>query len=770
MLSSFRRSRSPWTTTALGVAGWLGCFVESQGASVEAIQPLLVKYCYDCHADGVEKGGVALDTYPDEASLLADKKTWLAVMNNLENQIMPPAGKKQPTIQEREQMIHWIEGQIFECDCSQPDPGRVTARRLNRTEYNNTVRDLLYLPFDAADRFPADDSGYGFDNIGDVLTMSPLLLEKYLDAARLALDEALVLTPPEPPSFPIEKAVLKNGDPVNAPWSMPSQGTIHLTFKVEQGGPYKLVFALAGDQAGPDPIRLRVTLDQAPPIFWDSRGSRSEPEIKDWFVQLTSGEHAVQVEFLNDYYEPKHRDPRMRGDRNFMLNSVRVAGPTDLPPPPKPWTHRQVFPTDPPAGDLKPWARDILKNFARRAFRRPPTAPEIDRLMPLVDLGVKHGETPEGAVALALRAIMVSPHFLFRWELHPSPSSPDLIQPVNEHALANRLSYFLWSSMPDKELMALADRGLLRARLNQQVHRMLRAEKSRSLTTEFAAQWLQFRNLDLATPSPSEFPEFNDLIKEDMRTETEMFFDHIRREDRDLIEFLTADYTFLNERLARHYNLPNVTGFKFRKVSLKGTPRGGVLTHGSILTITSNPSRTSPVKRGLWVLDNLLGTPAPPPPEVVPEFEEGAAAKEKGSLRERLELHRANAICASCHARMDPLGFGLENFDGIGRWRDKDGGFPVDSAGLLVSGESFQGPAELRQILAQHKETEFLRCITERMLTYALGRGMEFPDRCAIDQIVQRLETHGRKFSELVLGIVESVPFQKMRGEGSPES
>ena len=359
--------------------------------------------------------------------------------------------------------------------------------------------------------------------------------------------------------------------------------------------------------------------------------------------------------------------------------------------------------------------------------------------------------------------MLVSPHFLFRGEIQPEPNNPTAIHPVNEFALASRLSYFLWSSLPDEELFALAGKGRLRAQLDTQVKRMLLDPKSEALVENFAGQWLQLRNLKLLAPDAKLFPTFDDNLRNAMVRETTLFVETILRENRSVLDFIDGDFTFLNQRLAKHYGVPGVTGDEFVRVSLKGTPRGGLLTHGSILTLTSNPTRTSPVKRGKWVLENLLGTPPPPPPPDVPELADQKQLT--GTLRQKMEQHRDNPVCSSCHARMDPIGFGFENFDGIGAWRDKDGDAAIDPSGELVSGEKFASPAELRAILMKQKRDDFLRCLAEKLLTYALGRGLEHYDKCAVEQITKGVEQGDFRFAALVGEIVRSTPFQKRRGE-----
>jgi hypothetical protein len=408
-------------------------------------------------------------------------------------------------------------------------------------------------------------------------------------------------------------------------------------------------------------------------------------------------------------------------------------------------------------------AREIIGAFARRAYRRPVTRTESDRLLRLFQMADQDGETFEASVKVALTAVLVSPHFLFRGELQPDPNDPGTVHPIDEFALASRLSYFLWSTMPDEELFGHAERKTLRKNLEFQVRRMLNDPRANALVDNFAGQWLQLRNIRLVAPDPKTFPDFDGALRDAMQKETELFFANIIREDRSVLEFLEANYTFVNERLARFYGIDQVVGDDFQRVSLKGTGRGGLLTQASILTVTSNPTRTSPVKRGKWVLDNLLDSPPPPPPPDVPELEEGGVLT--GSLRQRMEQHRENPMCASCHARMDPIGFGLENFDGIGAWRQKEGEFAIDPSGKLVTGESFDGVADLKRILLKNKRDDFARCLTRKMLTYALGRGLEYYDKCAVDQIRRRLARNRYKFSTLILEIVKSTPFQMRRGE-----
>jgi mono/diheme cytochrome c family protein len=589
------------------------------------IAPLINLYCGKCHGPTKPRGGLTLTSFTDDASVLKKRAVWEAVADNLRSGDMPPPGKRRPSATEMDTINAWLDALVFQTDCNggRKDPGRVTLRRLNRAEYNNTIRDLLGIDFKPADDFPQDDVGYGFDNIGDVLSLPPLLMEKYLAAA--------------------EKIVAK---------------------------------ALASPEA-----RKRI------------------------FIVPTQNEES---------------------------------------------------------------ARQILERFAVRAYRRPLRGDELRRLLRFVEMAEKNRDSFETGIGLALQAALVSPHFLFRVEIDPRPDDPRAIHPISHYELASRLSYFLWSSMPDDELFELARKKTLREAdvLEGQVRRMLKDPRSRALVDNFAGQWLQLRTLKEFKPDPDLFSSFDETLRSAMLQETERFFENVVREDRSILDFIDADYTFVNERLAKHYGLSGVKGESFQRVSLTGTPRGGILTQAAVLSVTSNPTRTSPVKRGKWILENILGTPPPPPPAGVEELKDDKEAVLSGSLRQRMEQHRANPNCATCHQRMDPLGFGLENFDAIGGWRTREGKHAIDPSGTLPNGQSFKGPAELRAILKTRQEA-FARCLAEKLLTYALGRGVERYDRCALDDIVRGAGKDNYKFSRLVIEIAKSDPFQKRRGKGS---
>jgi hypothetical protein len=615
----------------LGSIGVLVCCVARVHAApvpakltfAKDIAPLVNRYCVKCHGGAKPKARIALDKFTDDASVLKFRSTWEHVADNLRSGDMPPPGKPRPTAAELETINTWLDSIVFQTDCNgKRDPGRVTIRRLNRAEYNNTIRDLVGIKFQPANDFPQDDVGYGFDNIGDVLSLPPLLMEKYVAAAEQIVEKAF---------------------------------------------------------ASPE-ARKRI------------------------FILSTQNEES---------------------------------------------------------------ARQILRKFAERAYRRPINEQELRRLLRFVDMAEKNRDSFETGIGLAMQAVLVSPHFLFRVEIDPKPNDPKAIHPISHFELASRLSYFLWSSMPDDELFELAKKKTLREPevLEKQVHRMLEDPRSRALVDNFAAQWLETRNLKDFKPDPDLFPAFDEKLRSAMLKETETYFENVVREDRSILDFIDSDYTYVNERLAKHYGLTGIKGEQFRRVSLTGTPRGGILTQATVLAVTSNPTRTSPVKRGKWILENILGTPPPPPPPGVEELKDDKEAMLSGSLRQRMEQHRANPTCASCHQRMDPLGFGFENFDAIGAWRTREGKHAIDPSGVLPGGETFKGPGELRAILKKRQDA-FARCFAEKLLTYALGRGVERYDRCALDDIAKSAAKDDYKFSRLVLDIVKSEPFQNRRGKG----
>ncbi|HEX8203613.1 MAG TPA: DUF1592 domain-containing protein [Isosphaeraceae bacterium] len=764
-----RRPRFGWMLLGLTLAGPAAAGPAPPPAFRDHVAPLLAKYCADCHGGSKPKAGLDLAALSREPDAGKAMKRWRRVLEQLEAGDMPPPDRPRPSTEEIGRVAGAIEALLTQNGCGQPgDPGRVTLRRLNRAEYDNTIRDLVGVDFHPADDFPSDDVGYGFDNIGDVLTLSPLLLEKYLDAAEAIAAQAIVAGGPS--AGPARKWDAKDldgagGNPYGTGRMLASATEVAVSYDAPADGDYVLRARAFGQQAGPEPARMAFQLDGKILATVDVPAEEGDPGRYEVRVRVGQGRRKFAVTFVNDYYQPKDPDPKKRGDRNLVVEAIEVQGPAEAADRPLPESHRRIlFCTPTKTENHADCARKILERFASRAFRRPASAEEVERLTRFVALAEGDGEPFERGIQLAVQAVLVSPQFLFRVELDPAGGSPGATRPLDDYELASRLSYFLWSSMPDEELFELARKGQLHedATLEAQARRMLKDGKARSLVENFAGQWLQIRNLKTAMPDRTRFPGFDEPLRAAMLRETELFFESVVREDRSLLDLLDARDTFLNERLARHYGIGGVQGEEFRQVQLKDDRRGGVLTQASVLTVTSNPTRTSPVKRGKWILEQILGTPPPPPPPDVPDLKE--EKKPTGSVRQRLEQHRANPSCAVCHARMDPLGFGLENFDATGAWRDRDGSFPIDASGTLPSGRSFSGPGQLKAILLDRKE-EFARCLTEKMLTYALGRGLEDPDRCVVERIVAELARDRYRFSRLVLGVVRSDPFRNRKTE-----
>jgi len=738
------------------------------------VRPVLSQYCFNCHNNEKHKGDVVLETFTNEAAVLADRATWEKVLKNLRSRAMPPENKPQPLEDQRAAVANWVEAKLFAVDCEHPDPGRVTIRRLNRTEYNNTIRDLVGVDFHPADDFPADDVGYGFDNIGDVLSLPPLLLEKYLAAATKIMEAAIVVPGTEPRTKRYAAVALdgtaKGGAYTSNIRSLATRGDIFIDYFCATEGEYTLRARAFQQQAGDEPAKMVLRAAGTDVRTIEVRAREEKPQVYEAAVHLHAGTNRFAVAFDNPLsLTNKTTDPdtKRKKDRvvrrRLLVDYVEIVEPAGTPAV-LPETHRRILSCLPDGTNSDACARQIIGQFASRAFRRPITSGELDRLVEIYRLTRQQGDPFERGVQVALEAVLVSPHFLFRGEIVPDAANPGSIHAIDDFALASRLSYFLWSSMPDEELLYLAGRGELRRRgvVEEQVQRMLKDPKARALVENFTGQWLQIRNLWKVTPDTNTFTTFNDPLRGDMERETQLFFESIMREDHSLLDFIDGNYSFVNERLAAHYGLAGIKGEEFQKIVFKDGMRGGVLTHGSVLTITSNPTRTSPVKRGKWVLDNLLGTPPPPPPPDVPDLKDQKELA--GTLRQKLEQHRKNPMCASCHDRMDPIGFGLDNFNAVGVWRDKDAGEPIDASGQLPGGSKFSGPAELRKILRGKKDL-FAHCLTEKMLTYALGRGLEYYDKCAVDHITTELAKHDYRFSVLITEIVKSAPFQMRRGE-----
>ena len=759
----------------------------------------LKKHCLNCHTGEKAKADLALDKYPDDAALLKDRKTWQRVLDVLKAGEMPPASKPQPTVTELDAFTKLVNDAFAKHDrTAKPDPGRVTMRRLNRTEYSNTVRDLVGIDFNPAEDFPSDDVGHGFDNIGDVLTLPPVLLERYLAAAETIMARAITPVPPPPTSRGVgtqftepagPKVPMKNNHRVvifKADGTPIETGPIFTRFQnLPRDGTYTAQTTVYAETTSKKPVKVALLAGcdkgakgAATDAEADALAGAAVKQLRP-FVILKTFEVKARTEKTGDTFrvevpadigldkiavalvKPEAGEP----PPTLYVRRVSLTGPLDS----RPATHRKLLACDPKEPQAEQ-SRAVLERFASRAYRRPVTKDELDRLLKLADGRIRAGDKWETAMQFAMTAVLVSPKFLFRVELDDRPIGAEP-HPIDEYQLASRLSYFLWSSMPDQELFALAAKKQLTANLDAQVKRMLRDPKAVALTDNFVMQWLQLQPLKNASPDPKKFPQFNEQLRSAMLTETKLFFEEIVREDRRVLDILDADFTYVNGPLARLYGIPHTPkgGRRrdtegFLRVELKGTNRGGVLTQASVLTVTSNPGRTSPVKRGRYVLEQLLGTPPPPPPPNVPELEKDGKAVNAGTLRQQMEAHRANPACAGCHAKMDGLGFGLENFDAIGGFRTKDGAAAIDASGELPGNVKFTGPAELKAVLLGKKDL-FARCLTEKMLTYALGRGLEYYDRRAVDAITTGLAKNDYKFSALVTEIVRSDPFRMRRGK-----
>jgi mono/diheme cytochrome c family protein len=792
----------------------------------QVVRPFLAQNCFTCHGNEKQKRDLNLEAIISAQTLVDDHDRWDTVVQKLRNREMPPDDEPQPAEHQRQAVAEWIAAQLAHLDRVTPlDPGRVTARRLNRAEYNNTVRDLLGVDLQPADDFPQDDSGYGFDNIGDVLSLSPALMEKYMTAAERVSRAAMFGLPAMAPTL---TRLRSNGRRTPEAREFPAQydatglslpNAFHAISRIPVDAEYVFKVSLGGIRpAGSEPITVTLWIDdrQAASLVFDpdrsARFDEDRQELGGQAVQfrttLTSGDHwiaasiprifeglparfggpnpSIRPEPAPKPFSPpssatperlaqlrKQYEQTQEDLKKIPLDGVRIAG-VDIGGPyaqvtgPSPASLARVYTCGHVNGQHQPWcARRIMTDLARRAFRRPVAPIELEKYVALVRQTQQDEGSFEEGLAVGIQALLVSPDFLFRIERNRPQSAVTAavanVQPLTQHELATRLSYFLWSSMPDDALRRAAEAGTLRepAVLAAQVHRMLRDPKAHALAEQFGGQWLQFRALESVTRDRERFPEFDDYLRLSMRRETELFIEHLIEEDHSILDFIGANYSFMNERLAHHYGIDGVSGPEFRRVDLTGTPRGGVLTQGSVLTVSSYATRTSPVLRGKWILDNLLNAPPPSPPADVPNLDEkqiGTAA----SMREQLTAHRRDPTCAVCHKRMDPLGFGLENFDAVGKWRTRDGNFPIDAHGTLPDGNEFDGPLELRGILAGQREA-FARCLTSKLLTYALGRGLEKYDSLTVRRIAGRLPQSDYRFSALVLEIVNSAPFQYRR-------
>ena len=763
--------------------------------------PFLKKHCYECHGEKAKKADLDLTKFKDDANILREQKHWKSVLQQVNAGEMPPKKKQpQPTPAEITAFNAAIENTVTTAEKkSPPDPGRVTIRRLNRTEYRNTVRDLLLVDFDPTENFPADDIGHGFDNIGDVLTLSPLHLERYLEAAETIAQRVILPEPAKPgvrylagrylqpnnDKTPQDRFRVMDPKGTNATLSGPFAAAGDY-LKLNADGELLLRATLYAEPRGPSPVKVVLFL-QGPGLTEKS----SDDEVAQLMGAGLSGMKPMKI--LKTYEvtaragKPQTFEFRLKNVPGVNRAGVAIVKPPAGEEPPRLfieniWSEGPLD-TRPPsqiallAGlEGKPDAertRLLLTRLLTRGYRRPPTPRELETMTRVVTETVASGRKWEAGIQRAIVALLCSPKFLFRVELDSLPRYPGA-HPIDEFQLASRLSYFLWSTMPDEELFNLAAKNQLTPNLDAQVRRMLKDPRADALTTNFAMQWLQLERLKTFAPDTKLFPGFDDRLRRAMLRETQLFIGEIFHEDRSVLDLVDADFTYVNEALSRHYGLTSgsATGRgkgnsfarnygEFHRVTLTGKERGGLLTQASILTVTSNPTRTSPVKRGKWVLEQILGTPPPPPPPNVPELDQ--QKKLTGTLRQRMEQHRENPSCANCHKQMDALGFAFENFDAVGRFRAKTDEGPIDPSGTLPDGKTFQGPAELRAILKAKQEL-VVRNLAEKLLTYGIGRGLEFYDNRALNQICAQAAQADHKFSALVIAIVKSDPFRLRRG------
>ncbi len=715
------------------------------------VRPILLAQCLPCHGKVSPSAGLDLSKVATEAGARNDLGTLEKAMGRVMAGEMPP-GKPLP-LGQRRAFQGWTENALA-AQCRLADPGRVTLRRLNREEYDNTVDDLLGTTARPADDFPGDDVGNGFDNMGDVLSTSPLLMEKLLDSADKLAHTAVFV--PRTFTRHFDGDEFKGGsigDLGNGAAKISSGGRSTKELKGVGPGDYHFRVQAWGQQAGPEPARMRLWLDDTPVGNFEvpnTKGRMFEVPIK-----VGEGTHRLGIEFTNDYYVAKTKE-----DRNLGIDFAELTGPLGAPVYPD--GHKRIVPYEPAKGQEEATARKFIGTFATKAFRRPATPQDLDRLMAVYQAGAKGGSFDEG-MRLAVEACLVSPRFLFRLEQDPAGDAGK-VRALDGYEVASRLSYFLWSTMPDDTLIDLAAKGQMvrPAVIRQQVARMIQSPKAQAFADNFAAQWLNLRKLAIVEFDPKQYPVTADL-RRDMATETKDFFLGILRNGRPITDFIDAKYTYLNGRMAEHYGIPGITGDEFRKVALTGE-RGGVLTQASVLTVTSNPTRTSPTKRGKWVLENIFGTPPPPPPPGVSDIPDEAHKIEGMTLRQLMEQHRKNPACAVCHQKMDPIGFGMEHFDPIGRWRTMEGKFPVNSTGTLPSGQSFDGAGQLEKILLAQKAL-FARALSEKLLTYALGRGVDFKDKCALDAAVASAAPSGYRLDALVAAVATSDPFLKRKAQ-----
>ncbi len=760
---------------------------QPSSAPPSAQRMLLNRYCVTCHNERLRTASLMLDKMDIER--LGDAtEVWERVVAKLRSGSMPPVGQPRPDEAMAKSFMTWLEKGLDRAAATKPNPGRPAVHRLNRAEYTNATRDLLALEIDGASMLPADDSGYGFDNIADVLTVSTGLLERYLSAAHAISRRAVG----DPALRPIVKTYTpaphdRQQDRPSEDLPFGTRGGLAIRADFPLDGEYSLKIVMKRPNGQTNSIvglherqEIDVRLDGAHVKTFTFGGvtpaSRSIPlgdPLGQFEVRfpVKAGTHVIGVAFHQATLADEGLKPRFPtqnysfqtdAQEHPRIETVEIGGPDNVIAPGESPSRQKIFVCRPTSGrDEEACARTILSMLARRAYRRPITSEDLPPLLGFYEAGRREGSFDAGIQA-ALKRMLMSPQFLFRIESEPKGVAPGTAYRLSDVELASRLSFFIWSSIPDDELLDLAARGKLKepAVLAQQVQRMLRDDRSTALVRNFGGQWLYLRNLEDVKPDTHEYPDFDDELRVGFRKETELFVESQLREDRPVIDLLRANYTFLNERLARHYGIPRVKGSHFRRITLTDANRFGLMGHGSILTVTSYANRTSPVLRGKWVLENILGAPPPAPPPNVPALEEAPGVKYR-SMRDRMEQHRKSPVCAACHARIDPLGFAMENFDAVGQWRTQEGDTPIDASGAL-DGVKFNGLADLRKLVLNRQEA-FAVAVTKKLLTYALGRGVEYYDMPAVRQITHQAAVNDYRWSSIILGIVNSSPFQMRR-------
>jgi hypothetical protein len=725
------------------------------------IVPFLDKYCYECHDAELEKGHLNLEAFKDDSRFFRDQRVWREVVNQVTSGEMPPAKKKtRPSPAEVEALQTAVQKLLASAIAkAKPDPGDVTIRRLNRAEFNHTIRDLCFLDENFSADFPADDTGYGFDNIGDVLTFSPVHLERFLSVGEAIAAKAMPTKPSELEGTGLAMMDMQpRGKRESQQRYFDPAPYLVGPMTASRDGDYVISVALRSTGSPGDPPPKVAFLVDGREVGTYQFKQVKKTEVAEAKVKLTAGQHEFTLKWLN----PPAKIPG--NNRTLSGLRLRLLGPTDTR---TELQRRLAVVIGNATGEAR--ARAVANSFVSRAFRRPATPAEINRYVKVWVEGEKAGGSWEAGAQAMIAVVLASPKFIFRAEQDDAPTAKDA-HPISEFALASRLSYFLWGSMPDDELFQLAYAKKLSANLEAQARRLLKDPRSRYLTEGFGLQWLQLRQLSTVSPDPMMFPGFNDAVRTSMIKETELFFAEIVRDDRSVLDLIDADFTYLDRNLAAFYGINVDFGRgrnrgEFVRVTLPKGERGGILTHASILTATSNPTRTSPVKRGKWIMEQILGSPPPPAPPSVPTLE---GQQLKGNLRQRMEQHRADPACASCHSRMDAIGFAFEKFDAVGQIRQRDEGQPIDPSGKLPDGRSFSGASELKKILLADRE-KVVRNLSSKLLTFGLGRGLDYYDGPAVDKITASALQADSRFSALVMGVVQSEPFRLRRGTSQVE-